>query len=454
MRTITPINPVLLTALTLSLSATAQPAPSPAITPVPSPAVERAATVEVRVAPDHPDWTYRLGERVVFNIAVTADRIPLENVPITYRIGRDGMPATAQTAVTRSGGISLDAGTLDQPGFLRCVVTAEVAGRTVRGLATAGFEPERITPTQIDPPDFDAFWDAGKKQLAAVPMEPRLTLLPDSCTDTVNVYHLSLRTVGGSWTGPARVYGIYCEPRKPGRYPAVLRVPGAGVRPYFGDRELAARGAITLEIGIHGIPVNERQEIYDRLLAGALDGYWTFNLDDRDRFYYRRVFLSCLRANDFLTSREMWDGKGLVVAGASQGGALSIATAALDPRVTGLVAIHPALSDLSGDLHGRTGGWPRPFQKDSNGSAFHATPAKIATAACYDTVNFARRLRVPGFFTWGYNDEVCEPTSMYSAFNVISAPRQLTLQLEVGHAYPPIQHEIVNRWIATHLGLP
>ena len=38
---------------------------------------------------------------------------------------------------------------------------------------------------------------------------------------------------------------------------------------------------------------------------------------------------------------------------------LSIATAALDSRVTGIAVTHPALCDLSGPLHGRAGGWPR-----------------------------------------------------------------------------------------------
>jgi len=121
----------------------------------------------------------------------------------------------------------------------------------------------------------------------------------------------------------------------PGHYPGVLLVPGAGVRPYFGDKGTAARGAITLEIGIHGIPVNLPQEVYDQLLAGALKDYWLYNLDDRDRYYYRRVILGSLRANDFLTSRPAWDGKNLLVIGASQGGMLAIATAALDTRVTG-----------------------------------------------------------------------------------------------------------------------
>lgn len=432
-----------------SLSAASTP-----IVPVPAPATSRVARVDVRVSPDHGDWTYALGETARFRVTITADEQPLDGVAITYTVGPEMQPAATHTAVVPADGLVIDGGTMEQPGFLRCSVTAEVNGRTWRGLATAGFAPDRITPTQTEPADFDAFWEAGKAALARIPLEPRLSLLPEACTSDVNVYHVSLRTIGETWAPPARVYGIYCEPKAPGRYPAVLKVPGAGVRAYAGDPGLAARGVIVLEIGIHGIPVNLAPEVYDSLAGGALLRYWTFNLDDRETYYYRRVILSCIRANDFLTARETWDGHNLLVMGASQGGMLSIATAALDARVTALAATHPAGCDLSGDLHGRAGGWPRPFAPNHRGEpSVHATPAKIATASYYDTVNFARRLRVPGHYIWGYNDETCPPTSMFAAYNVITAPKELQLVLEVGHAYPREQTDAVYAWVARTLGL-
>ena len=330
-----------------------------------------------------------------------------------------------------------------------------VAGRAYRGLATAAFAPEKIVAMQVDPADFDSFWQTQKAELAKVPVEPQLTLLPDACTDTVNVYHVSFRNVGPNWTAvPSRMFGILCEPKAPGKYPAILVVPGAGVRPYAGQKGLAARGAITLEIGVHGIPVNMPQSVYDALYASALPGYWLYNLDDKETYYYHRIYLGCIRANDFLTGREMWNGRDLAVMGASQGGQLAIATAALDPRVTRLSATHPAFCDVAAELHGRAGGWPHPFMPDANGRpSAQATPAKIATATYYDTVNFARRLKVPGFYMWGYNDEMCPPTSTFAAYNAITAPKQLAVEFEQGHSYPPEQGETIEAWIRQQLGL-
>lgn len=432
------------------------------VTPVPPQAQHRVATVQVRVAPDHRDWTYKPGENARFRVAVIADGGPVDNAAITYAIGPEGMPAETKTVAlpppdpgNPDGAITLEGGTLKVPGFIRCSVSTQAGGRTYRGAATVAFSPELIRPTQTDPADFDAFWQAGKDALAATPVDARVTLLPDACTSAVNVYHVSFRVPGGSWQGASRIYGILCEPKAPGKYPAILRVPGAGARPYFGDKDLASRGAITLEIGVHGIPVNLPGEIYDQLLSGPLNGYWLFNLDDRENYYYRRVILGALRANDFLAARPMWNGRELLVAGMSQGGMLAIATAALDPRVTALAATHPALCDLTGDLHDRPGGWPRPFKPNADGTpSIHNTPAKIAVSGYYDTVNFARRVRAPGYYIWGYNDDVCAPTSIHAAYNTITAPKTLALTLEMAHTYSPEQHDAITAWIVNTLNLP
>jgi cephalosporin-C deacetylase len=425
------------------------------ITPIPPGATQRIAAIQVRVAPDHRDWTYKLGETARFKVTITADNTPIEGASISYSIGQETRPAATKTASVPLEGLVLDGGTLSAAGFLRCIVTTDIAGKTWRGVATVAFSPEKITPTQTEPANFDDFWASALTELARIPLEPRLTLLPDACTDLVNIYHVSFRNVSPSWMStPGRIYGILSEPKQPGKYPALLRVPGAGVRPYAGDPGTAARGVITLEIGVHGIPVNLPTQVYDQLYAAGLNGYWHFNLDSPTEFYYRRIYLGCVRANDFLTSRENWDGRTLVVAGASQGGQLAIVTTALDPRVTALASTHPAFCDVTGDLHARAGGWPRPFQQwNFPAPSPHATEAKIATTAYYDTVNFARRLKVPGYYNWGYNDDVCPPTSIYAAYNVITAPKQLGLTLELAHSYTPEQGAAVQAQVEKFLGV-
>lgn len=425
------------------------------VQPVPAYANARVSVVQVRVVPDHRDWSYQLGENATFRIFVTADNTPVDNATVTYSVGPDLFPGEKKTATVPLDGLVVAAGTMQEGGFLRCKASVEFNGRTYTGAATAAFAPETIKPYQTEPADFDAFWQKGKDDLAKVPLEARLTLLPDQCTDAVNVYHVNFRTLGQNWNpNPPRIYGILCEPKAPGKYPAILKVPGAGVRPYAGDPALAARGAIVLEIGIHGIPVNMPQAVYDAMYAGALHSYWLNQLDNPLAYYYRRVYLGCVRSNDFLTSRENWNGKDLLVMGASQGGQLSLVTTALDPRVTALAVTHPAMCDVEAELHGRAGGWPHPFKPNEDGTpSFHATPAKIAAIKYYDAVNFARRIKVPGFYIWGFNDETCPPTSTFAAYNIITAPKTLTVEPEQLHTYPPEQGEAITAWVAKTLNL-
>jgi cephalosporin-C deacetylase len=402
--------------------------------------------IKVVVAPDHSDWTYKLSEKVKFTITVLQDGNPVRNVKVRYEIGPEKMePTKKDSSVLSAGSLSVDGGTLKGAGFLRCTAWAKVEGKEYRGLATAGFDPLMIKPSIENPTDFTTFWDQAKSDLAKIPIDAKMTLLPERCTENVNVYHVNLQNfrLGG------RLYGILCVPKKEGKYPALLKVPGAGVRPYAGDVAMAEKGIITFEIGIHGIPVTMEPYVYTDLGSGTLNGYPNYNLDNRDRYYYKRVYLGCVRANDFLTSLPQYDGSNLAVTGGSQGGALSIVTAGLDARVKYLAAFYPALSDVTGYLNGRAGGWPHLF--DKNNLPYNDLKEKKETVKYYDVVNFARLLKVPGLYSWGFNDETCPPTSMYASYNVITAPKELFLALETGHWTYPEQRERFNNWLVEKL---
>ncbi len=402
--------------------------------------------VKVVVAADHPDWTYKIGETVRFTISVFKNGNLVNNARIRYEIGLEKQEPTKKDSANVASGFQIvDGGTLNTAGFLRCVAIAEVEGKEYRNLATAAFDPLSINPTVDNPTDFDAFWQEATTELAKIPLDAKMTLMPERCTEKTNVYHVNIQ----NFRLGARLYGILCVPKKEGKYPAILHVPGAGVRPYAGDIINAEKGIITLQIGIHGIPVNMEPSFYTDLGAGILNGYPNYNLDNKNRFFYKRVYMGCVRANDFITSLPQYDGSNLAVTGGSQGGALSIITAALDNRVKWLGAFYPALSDVTGYLKGRAGGWPHYFDKTNR--VFNETKEKLATVGYYDVVNFARRVKIPGMYSWGFNDETCPPTSMYAAYNVISAPKELFLALDTGHWTYPEQNEKMTGWLVEKL---
>lgn len=403
--------------------------------------------VEVNVAPENNNWVYNINEKVKFNISVTKNSIPLQDISISYEVGPEMLiPTKTGSVVLKNGTATIDGGTMKEAGFLRCKVDVVYEGKNYSALATAAFSPETIQPTTNEPDDFIEFWENAKAEAAKVPIDATLRLLPERCTSKVNVYEVNMQ----NYRPGTRLYGILCVPKEEGKYPAILRVPGAGVRPYNGNVAYAEEGVITLEIGVHGIPVTLDPFVYDDIRRSILSGYQENHLDNRDKFFFKRVYLGCIRSVDFIFSLPEFDGENIVVMGGSQGGALSIVTAALDNRIKGLVAFYPALSDLTGYLHGRAGGWPHYFNEDNLEA--NNTPQKIETSKYYDVVNFARYIKVPGFYSWGYNDTVCPPTSFYSAYNVITAPRTLYLAEETGHWTYPEQWEQATTFIMNRLG--
>jgi cephalosporin-C deacetylase-like acetyl esterase len=205
------------------------------------------------------------------------------------------------------------------------------------------------------------------------------------------------------------------------------------------------RGFIVLYVGIHEMPVAPGAPPAPRISGN----YPTIGLENPDLYYFRRVLMGCVRADDYLVSLPKWDHKNLVAYGGSQGGYLSITTTALDPRVTACAPSYPAYCDETGYLHGRPSGWPG-FKFNEPGDP--QRDAKIATTAYYDTVNFARRIKVPGHYAWGYNDETCPPDSTFSAYNVITAPKELTIIKEMGHGRVPALTDIEHAWVMKQIG--
>lgn len=396
--------------------------------------------VNVVVSPDRVDWKCKAKEEVKFTVQVFRNENLVKDVVVDYELGPEYFPTVIKNDVLLKDGKTTLKASMKEPGFLRCKVTAKVDGRRYEGMATIAVDETKIRPMTADPDDFDAFWANAITEARKQSLDPKMTLLPERCTSTQNVYHISYQNERPG----SRMYGILIMPKKPGKYPAILQVPGAGIRPYSGIN--LGDQIITLEIGIHGVPVNMPQEVYANLAAGPLNGYNAINKNNRDTHYYKRVYTGCVRAVDFLYSLPEFDGNTLGVTGGSQGGALSIVTASLDPRVKFLAALHPALCDYAGYLHKRAGGWPHYFRNTQ------PVANEVETLAYFDAVNFARRVKVPGWYSWGYNDLTCSPTSMYSAYNVIPGAKELHLYLEVGHWVYPEQQAERMEWLKEKCG--
>ncbi len=402
----------------------------------------RGNNIVVNVTPDHNDWTYKVNEKITFTVSVLKSNTLIDKeVEIDYEMGPEMYPDVKRKEVLRDGHTRIS-GKLSQPGFYRLKVTAHVDGKDYTGLCTAAVSPEKIQPQAQCPEDFDSFWKKTLEEARWTALEPKIEHLPDRSTELVNTYHVSFQN--DKWG--RRVYGILCVPTKEGKFPALLRVPGAGVRPYSGDPWTAAKGCIVLEIGIHGIPVTNPQSYYDELQAGPLDGYFFWSTNDRNRNYYKHVVTGAIRSIDYIASLPQWDGTNLGVTGSSQGGFLSLACAGLDKRVSCYGAVHAAMCDHEASLQKIACGWPHYFYGKEN-----PDQKEIAEARYYDGVNFAKRITCPGWFSFGYNDEVVPPTTAWGTYNAVSAQKEVHPYQQTGHFWYQEQWDEWQAWLLKQL---
>lgn len=407
----------------------------------------RGYNIQVNVVPDHQDWTYKVGETATFRISVTKSATPLAGAVIDYEAGPEMYQDVKKTALVLKDGTLTVKGKMTKPGFYRVDVKTTIGGKEYKGACSAAFSPEQLKPTTVNPADFDQFWQNAISEARHTDLNPTKRLLPERCTKDVNVYEVSFQNV--RWG--SRTYGILCEPVKPGKYPALLRVPGAGVRPYGGDIYTASKGAVTLEIGIHGIPVTMQQSVYDDLGQGALNGYWEFGMDNRDKSYYKHVVLGCIRALDYIEQYTPWNGKELGVTGSSQGGFLSLATAGLDRRITFYAPVHAALCDHTASLKGVACGWPHYFYWNKG----KGMEKQIETSRYYDGVNFARRITnaQTGWFSFGYNDDVVPPTTAWATYNIVKGPKSITPYQQTAHFWYQEQWDEWENWLLTQMNI-
>ena len=400
----------------------------------------------VTVKTDRPDALYKCGEKATFQVSVKRDNQPVTAGSVLVALTLDGNRPVAKEELALGENAATVSGSLAEPGFLRCTVTWQDAAQSVTGLGGAGFEPERIKAAATMPEDFNAFWDAGRAELTAIPLDVQLTPLPAQSNAQQDSFKISFANVDNT-----RIYGFLSVPKgKQPPFPAYVTVPSAGIgKPREPLGSLAAGGRLALTVGVHPHDLGLPDEEYKKLGVGELGGYTSKGAPDREKYYFRRAILGVDRAITWLASRPDYDGKHLVIEGSSQGGAFALILAGLNPHITAAAANVPALCDHAGYLAGRQPGWPNlvwrmPADKQQE---------FLKMSAYFDAVNFARRIKCPAIVSVGFIDTTCSPSSVYAAFNEIRSPKRIFHGPLVGHGLPEEFGKFSPGWEAGQLGL-
>lgn len=410
-----------------------------------APAAEKAkqaASHALKVSTDRSDAIYPRGQTVTFTVRLDHQGKPVERGEVAWTLSKDGVEPRRAGRAPLANGQATITGMLNEPGFLLCQVTYEGGGEKVTASAGAGIAPTEIRPSLPVPSDFGDFWDGKKKLLATVPMNPRLTPVKSSA-DNVEAFDLHADSVGK----PVSAY--YARPKgaQPRSLPAILTVHGAGVRSsrVGAAVDWAKEGALAMDLNAHGLPNGREDAFYAALAAGELKEYWRAGRESRETIYFLGMLLRLVRAIDFLTAQPEWDGRTVVVSGSSQGGLQAIAAAGLDARVSFFVAGVPAGCDHTGAVANRIAGWPKFIATNERPGA-----EVVAAVRYYDCVNFATRAKAPGFFTVGFIDTTCPPTSVYAAYNALPTKKEIFNDITAGHTNTPAAVAAMRAAVKAH----
>ena len=373
--------------------------------------------------PDHADWLYRAGEKARVEVQLYKYGIP-QDATVNYEIADDMLAADRKgEVIMKHGRAVIDMGTRNTPGFRDLRLSAVVDGKKYVHHVKVGFSVDEIRPFTREPADFIDFWNRNIEDMRAVPLNYTKEKAEEYCTDKIDCYLLKIRL--NKQNQSVYAYLFYPKNAQKGSCPVVLCPPGAGIKTIkepLRHKYYAENGFIRMEMEIHGLDPRLPKETFDditKAFNGRENGYLYNGLQDPDRYYMKRVYLSLIRCLDLLTALPEWDGRNLIVQGGSQGGALAIVAAGLDRRVTQCIVNHPALSDMAAYSAGRTGGYPHFNKVDGM-----FTDRNMRTMAYYDVVNFARHVTADVYMTWGYIDNTCPPTTSYAVWNTFTCPKE------------------------------
>jgi cephalosporin-C deacetylase len=297
------------------------------------------------------------------------------------------------------------------------------------------------------PPDFDSFWDQGIAEMKA--LDPQTELLAaDFQTDFAECSHLYFSGVGG-----ARLHAKLLRPRKVNTpHPAVLMFHGYSSDSGDWSRKLGyvAQGFSVAALDCRG--QGGLSEDKGGVMGWTLKGHIIRGLDGPpNNMLFRQIFLDSAQLARIVMDMTNIDENRVGAVGSSQGGALALVCAALEPRIRRVAAISPFLCDyqrvweidLAKDAYAELGDYFRKFDPR------HEREQEVFEKLGYiDTQYLCRRIKGNVLMSVGLMDTICPPSTQFAAYNKISASKSMDIYPDYAHEELPGCDDRVFQFLA------
>ncbi len=331
---------------------------------------------------------------------------------------------------------------LKEPGFYN--LTANVDHNDVCSY-NIGYDPKNVPIKATTPNDFWSYWQEGLNELAATDADIQMEELTDKSSDKRKIYLVTMKSVADSKGGsPVTIRGYYAEPTAEGKYPTIIHYQGtdggsgtpwcvgADDNPEYCEFILSTRGQM-----LNNREPNLEDNVYGRDDNGKTD-YYSYGWGDKEKHYYRGAYLDCVRAIDFVKTREKVDANNLYAAGGSQGGCftyvaegLSGAFRAIAPSITGHADFEEGMKIVN---------WPRANFLAAAEKLGMTTEQMNEFNSYFDVMNFSEHVTCPVISCFSLQDTTDPTRTNLAPFNLLdkvnAEDKVYIINPFLGHATP------------------
>lgn len=292
------------------------------------------------------------------------------------------------------------------------------------------------------PADFDEYWDNNLR--LADEVDTAVELIPyDFKNPVADCYDMYF-----TGTGNARVHAKLTVPKKHnGNCPAVLHFHGYTGRTndFFGDYlSYAAAGFVVAALDCRG-QGGLSHELGEGVNGNVIIGQIPLGIDGgKENLLFKHIFLDTYLLSKIVKALPYVDETRIGAYGGSQGGALTVACAALDPDIKMLSPTYPWLSD-----------YRRVWNMDLAKAAYNSIteyfrrydPCHEKEDEFFETLGYidihhlAPRIKGKMLMHTGLMDVICPPSTQFAVYNNATCEKQMVIYPDYGHEGIPYTGE-------------
>lgn len=288
-------------------------------------------------------------------------------------------------------------------------------------------EYESYKPPLTKRDDFEDFWEKTLTLSKSVNLNEKL-IECEYPSPYMKVYDLTYQGYDGTPVKGWFLLPLFTTEEK---LPCLIHYHG-----FTGGREYPSQYAPWIIMGMAVIVIDCRLQGGDTgsnigYPGGLITNVNSLGILDKENYYYRAIYMDCIRAVDFAVSSKYVDSSRIVLHGSSQGGALVMATAALDNRATLAMADVPSNSNIEARIEGEFGSF------SCLADYLRRYPERLdevyKTVSYFDTMNMADKITCPVFASVGLKDNTCPAKCYYATYNRITTEKEIMVYPFNGH---------------------